>query len=371
MNNTRKNLSNIFGWRTSRKIVVIESDDWGSIRTRGRKDYESMLSKGLNVDQSNFSKFDSLESNTDLENLFELLNNHKDSTGRAALLTPMCIMANPDFDKIKQSEFSEYHYENFVDTCSRYSNHDRVLELWRKGIDERLFVPALHGREHLSVSRWMSGLQNGDRGLLTAFEHQSFGGTCFKGKQIPEYLGAFHPDLDSDIIKLQKIIKEAAVFFEQICTYKPTHFIAPNREGPKELDLTLSELGVKYLTMSKLRRYPKGNEKYGTELHWIGKQNSHNQTMITRNCHFEPSDPLRLDWVSSCLSEIENAFKWNKPAVISSHRVNFIGFINQGNADFGLKELNRLLSSITGKWPDVEFMTSTELGIIIDESKIQ
>ena len=93
--------------------------------------------------------------------------------------------------------------------------------------------------------------------------------------------------------------------------------------------------------------------------------------MITRNCHFEPSDPLHTDWVSSCLLEIENAFSWRKPAVISSHRVNFVGFINQDNADFGLKELNRLLSSITSKWPDIEFMTSTELGNIIRESRIK
>lgn len=27
-----KNFSNLPGWRTNRKIVVIESDDWGSIR---------------------------------------------------------------------------------------------------------------------------------------------------------------------------------------------------------------------------------------------------------------------------------------------------------------------------------------------------
>ena len=97
MNNLRKNLSNIFGWRTSRKIVVIESDDWGSIRTRSKKDYNVMLSKSMEIDHSNFTTYDCLESNEDLENLFELLHKHKDSTGRSAVFTPMCIMANPHF----------------------------------------------------------------------------------------------------------------------------------------------------------------------------------------------------------------------------------------------------------------------------------
>jgi len=365
----RKHLSNAIGWRTKRRIVVIESDDWGSIRTRSKKDYDAMLSKGLGVDRSNFTKYDGLESNTDLENLFELLNKHKDSTGRSAVFTPMCIMANPDFEKIKESEFRNYHYENFVETCKRYPNHDNVHDLWLEGIRERLFVPALHGREHLSVSRWMNLLKSGNEGMLTAFEHQSFGGASFKGAEIPEYLGAFHPDFGSDIPHLQKIIEEAIVIFESICGYKPTHFIAPNREGPRELDATLAESEVKYLTMSKLRRYPMGEEKYGSEFHWVGKLNNLGQIMITRNCGFEPSDPLHTDWVSSCLSEIDNAIKWRKPAVISSHRVNFIGYIDEANASHGLKELDRLLRSIVKKWPDVEFMTSTELGKIIRESK--
>ena len=42
---------------------------------------------------------------------------------------------------------------------------------------------------------------------------------------------------------------------------------------------------------------------------------------------------LQNDCVDSCIKEIEIAFKWQKPAVISSHRVNYVGFINQDNAD--------------------------------------
>jgi hypothetical protein len=369
MSTIRKHISNILGWRTKRKIVVIESDDWGSVRTRSKQDYNVMLSKGLEVDRSNFTKYDALESNNDLKNLFEVLKKNKDYKGNFAVLTPMCIMANPDFEKIKNSGFDQYHYESFVETCKRYPKHDKVHQLWLEGIKERLFIPALHGREHLSVSRWMNLLKSSNEGLLTAFEHGSFGTTFYKGEKIPEYLGAFHPDHSADIPVLQNIVTEASEMFEKICGYKPTHFIAPNREGPKELDTTLAAKEVKYLTMSKLRRYPKGDEKYGMEFHWMGKKNNLDQIMITRNCHFEPSDPLHKDWVSSCLLEIENAFKWQKPAVISSHRVNFIGFINQDNADFGLKELNRLLSSITSKWPEVEFMTSTELGDTISLTK--
>jgi hypothetical protein len=367
--NLRKNLSNVIGWQTDRKIIVFESDDWGSVRTRSKRDYDAMLAKGLNVDRSHFTKYDALESNLDLENFFALLFKYKDSSGRCAVFTPMCIVANPNFELIKSTNFEEYHYETFVETCKTYPNHDRVHKLWLEGIKENLFLPALHGREHLSVSRWMNLLKTGNEGLRTAFDHRSFGVVSFKNQQIPEYLGAFHPDLASDIPKLQNIIKESIEIFDTICGYKPTHFIAPNREGPRELDKTLADSGIEYLSMSKLRRYPLGGEKYGKEFHWLGKENKLKQIMITRNCHFEPSDPARADWVSHCLSEIRNAFKWKKPAVISSHRVNFISLIDHNNADFGLKELDKLLSAIVRNWPDIEFMSSSELGNVIRKSK--
>jgi hypothetical protein len=68
------------------------------------------------------------------------------------------------------------------------------------------------------------------------------------------------------------------------------------------------------------------------------------------------------DWVDSCLGEINAAFRWRKPAVISSHRVNYIGAHYPDNRDRGLRELKRLLKAIVQKWPEVEFMTSAELG---------
>lgn len=369
--NIRKNLSNLIGWSTKRKIVVIESDDWGSVRTRSKKDYDEMLAKGLEVNKSIFTKYDGLESNRDLENLFDVLNKHKDSTGRPVVFTPMCVFANPDFERIKASDFREYHYENFTETCKRYPNHDRVLELWRKGIEERLFVPALHGREHLSVSRWMKLLNEKNEGTRITFDLESWGVSRYKGEEIPEYLGAFHPDYASDIPKLKEIIESAGELFKENCGYKPTHFIAPNRESAKALDETLGKIGVKYMTIAKLRYYPLGDEKYKYELIWLGKKNKKlGQIYITRNCGFEQVDLAINDWVDRCMEEINNAFKWKKPAIISSHRVNYISLIDVKNADLGLRELDRLLKAILRKWPEVEFMTSTELGDLIALSKI-
>jgi len=53
--------------------------------------------------------------------------------------------------------------------------------------------------------------------------------------------------------------------------------------------------------------------------------------------------------------------------VISTHRANYIGSISKENAENGLRELKKLLNEIIKRWPNSEFMTSTELGQLINE----
>ena len=65
------------------------------------------------------------------------------------------------------------------------------------------------------------------------------------------------------------------------------------------------------------------------------------------------------------MSEISSAFLWKHPAVICSHRVNFIGGLNEKNRDQNLLFLKKLLSEIVKLWPDVEFMSSNQLGNLI------
>ncbi len=359
-----RGLKNIPGWTTSRKIIVIESDDWGSIRIRNKDAYSNMISAGLELDRSPFTQHDSLESNRDLQNLYEILTKHRDSTGRNPVITPMFVVANPDFDKIKNSGFSVYFYEPFHETYLKYPCHDKAFQLIQTGIHNRLFVPQLHGREHLNVFRWMNALKNGNEGLHLAFNHESIGVGWYKGQKLPEHLAAFHPETPQDIAQYHEIIKEAVDLFHRAFGYNPSHFIAPNSHEPKELEKTFAECGVRFLTRSVYHKYPEGNNKYTLQINWLGRRSYHSQAYLIRNGAFEPAIP-GVDWVDSCLADIQTAFRWKKPAIISSHRVNFVGTIDPNNTKNGLKSLNHLLTEIIKKWPEVEFMTSTELGELI------
>ena len=127
----RKNLP---GWRTRRKILVIESDDWGSIRMPSREVYQKCLKAGYPVDQSEYERVDSLASEEDLELLFDLLLSFRDLHGNHPVLTANCLVANPDFERIKEAKFREYHYESILDTFKKYPAHQGNFTLWKKAM---------------------------------------------------------------------------------------------------------------------------------------------------------------------------------------------------------------------------------------------
>src|SRR5690554_564768 len=108
LKNFIKNLSNIPGWRTKRKIVVFESDDWGSIRMSSNEARKSLLAKGIIKNKGaadRYNRYDTLASSEDLEALFDVLSKVKDSQGNHAKFTALSLVANPDFEKIKNSDF--------------------------------------------------------------------------------------------------------------------------------------------------------------------------------------------------------------------------------------------------------------------------
>ena len=86
---------------------------------------------------------------------------------------------------------------------------------------------------------------------------------------------------------------------------------------------------------------------------------------MMRNVIFEPSENTNIDWVDKCLKEIEIAFFWKKPAIISSHRVNYVGVRNEKNRDNSLLSLKELIKKSLKRWPDIEFVTTDYLGNLI------
>lgn len=363
-------LSNIPGWRTKRKIVVIESDDWGSIRMASPKAFDNLVKAGIPVDKSHYNSFDALESNTDLERLFETLSKFRDKTNRPPVFTGVTIVANPDFERIKASGFTKYFYEPFTETLKRYSNHDKVFDLLKKGLENRLMVPIFHGREHLNVKRWMRELQKGNPSILEAFDNQVTGiSQGIQGVPLPDLQAAFDIDTTEDLKYMPEVLITGLQLFEDLFGFKSKYFVPTNGPFNNSLEPILMQNDVKYINTGKRQLEPLGNNQFKINIRFLGQKNSLGQRYITRNCFFEPSSmeqSANTNWISNCLKEIEIAFQWNKPAVISSHRVNYMGYLVPDNRERSLHQLEILLSSMLSQWPDIEFMTSSELGDLIN-----
>lgn len=368
MNNIFRYVSNIPGKKIKNKIVVIESDDWGSIRMPSLNAFERLEKKGLNLQSGDGSRYnlnDTLANKDDLSALFEVLNQHRDSQGRAACVTALTLSANPDFDKIKQYNFSVYYNEPVTDTLKKYG-HAEAFRMWKAGEDEGLFIPEFHGREHLNVVAWMRSLQRGDKETLLAFEE---GLWAFDSKTVSgvSFQAPYDVEYSHDIKEQADIIRDGLRMFEHLHGRKAQFFVPPNGKIHSTVENASADGGVKYISSSKIHTEVLGEGKTKKHFRYLGKKNNAGQIFLTRNAFFEPNQNINKDHVDSCLKEIEIAFKYKKPAVISTHRCNYIGGLNPSNRDHGLKELDRLLRAMLVKWPDIEFFSSAQLGDLISQ----
>jgi hypothetical protein len=361
VNNLKQTVSNSLinykGFKTKRRIIVFESDDWGSIRMPSKDVFLKLKQAGINLDNSAYCKYDSLESNSDLEHLFEILIKFKDEKGNHPVITANTVMANPNFENIKNANFKEYYYEPFTETLKKYPNHDKVFDYYKLGIKKGLFYPQFHGREHVNVELWFQLLKENNLAFKLAFENNMWGLSNDVFPSMKKSIQATHDSNNNDF--LAESIKSGLTLFEQLFGYKSESFIANNFIWDEALNQTLNFNGIKYLQGMKYQLLPKvNNEKRLVKRHYLGERNNLNQYYTIRNCSFEPS--IDNSDYNKTLFEISNAFFWNKPAIISTHRINFIGGINQKNRNDNLKQFDKLLSDIIKRWPNIEFMNTAQ-----------
>lgn len=358
-----KRIQNYLGFRTTRKLIVFLSDDWGGVRVRSKEAREALIKAGIPMDGNRFDRFDMLESNEDLEGLFEVLLAHRDHKGNHPVFTAVANVANPDFEKIQASGFSEYHYEPFTETLKRYPNHDRIFELYKQGIALNIFCPELHGREHLQVQWWLENLSSGNELVRKAFD-QGYWHLQAKYFSNPLHRGlaaAYDIASQEEIKPQQEIVADGARMFKELFGYSSALFIPPAQHFHNDLEPTIASAGFKMIDVPRLRKMPLGDGKLRTKLHYLGQKNRQGLRYLTRNAVFEPNIAQHSDGVTECLAGIESAFRFKKPAIISNHRAAFSGGLNEKNRENGLKALGRLLKEILKRWPDVEFMSARSL----------
>ena len=366
------NLKNIPGWRTRRKLVVFNVDDYGNIRLASRAAGERLAQAGVAL-TGRFDRLDTLETRVDLEALFEMLDSVRDSTGRGAVFTPYALSANPDFAALRVDP-NKWQAEALPDSFARLSAEDPqayggAWALWREGIDRGLLQPEFHGREHLNLRLLMRKLARRDADVMANLQADSMAGL----KDDPDLPGvgfthAFGLADRSDLAQHREIIADGIACFARIFGRPATCFTPPAQRLHPELQGFVAAQGIRAIDrpLHAVQQIDRGRTRRA--FHVMGRKRGQRHVTLVRNVMFEPNLAPGRDEVARALGLIEAAFRWGKPAMISSHRVNFCGHIDPANRKAGLAALKRLLDAILHRWPDAEFLGAGELAQQVEAS---
>jgi hypothetical protein len=250
--------------------------------------YNSLAAKGVDVSNNGFTKYDCLESNDDMERLFSVLSSYKDCNGNHPVITANTIVANPNFEAMKADNFENYSYEPFTQTLAKYPNHHKVMDLFKTGIEQKLFRPEFHGREHVNIKQWMTLLATKDSDILNAALSQTFAieltKNCGKRKNL---MAAFDFEDEAEEEEIKKIIDSGIDLFFDIFQYYPESFIAPCYIWSTDIEERLASKGIKSIQGIPYQHHPNpGKSKYELKYHYTGQKNMYNQRYLVRNAFF-------------------------------------------------------------------------------------
>lgn len=338
---------------TKNKVIIFQSDDWGSQRMPDLQTFNSLQNESwLKIDNCPYTRNDSLENEFDFDNLINLLQSFKDLEGNNPVFTLNMNLFNPDFDKMEKSGYKEYHELNLIESYNRY-NSGKVLEKLIKAKNDNLIDLQYHGKQHFHIGEYMQLLKNNE--VVKNAAKYGFYGLSFENSpkiQSP-FLAAYYPFFNG--IDLNLNFKEGVEYFNNIFNYYPKSFIAPVYSWNKELEDYSVSLGCNIIQGLIKKKYSLNKEDN------LRKNNKNDRIIQVRNVSFEPSLNQNYDWVNNVARQIEIAFKLNKPAIISTHRLNYISSINSDNSSHNLKLLQNLISLILKKWTNVQFIKTSNL----------
>lgn len=354
-------IKNLRGWRAQGQRVAFAVDDYAAVRVASGSAWNALRDSGLDVSRP-MDRLDAVETRQDLEALYEVLGSVADSRGRPAVFTTYALSANPDFDAILQ-QGERYQHESVDRTFARLAAeqpqaYEGAWPAWRQGMEAGLVTPQFHGREHFNVELIECKLQRRSLDLLANLEKRSMAGLG-KEPTMPGvgFTEAFGLRDSSSLPRHREILAEGLDLFEQVWGFRSETFTPPAMKLHPSLFEVAERGGVRSIDKPLRFRRDLGDGQSRKEFNRSGRQRGQRHLTVVRNVVFEPCRDMGFEPVSRALQQIAAAFFWGRPAIISSHRVNFAGHLDEDNRKRGLDALRQLLEAIVQRWPEVEFIS--------------
>ncbi|MGD0477866.1 MAG: hypothetical protein ABSB29_06845 [Nitrososphaerales archaeon] len=349
-----------------RKIhgVVFESDDWGLCgEGKDRSTHERLASLGYDMysKAQRRSYTNTLETEEDLDRLYRTLMSFRDSIGRNPVFTANFVMTNPSFSQISASGFTRYHSVPItLGFPGTWALRNSVVQAWHRGIKNKLIVPEYHGFSHFNYPRWLEGLRKGDKKLLDFFKEEMFT-TSEQNPTVSEYGVASVSGVEYDSFEQQySSITKGMRIFKSVFSSYPKSTIPPNDILNSLSLLAFARAGIG-LVQSERRKI--------TSILGLNQPDPRTPidalrrvllqlTVITRmyrNVRLEIGEQEE----TSALELSSRVFALGSPAIVGTHRQNYVGGVDSKAVDQGVKRLEDFLAGLCED-PNLFFLTSSE-----------
>jgi hypothetical protein len=338
-----------------RKVVVLESDDWGLCAWSPDESAHRALAdqpafrgpSGLRYAGS------TLESAADVKRLAAVLLEFRGGDGFAPVLQANTVMASPDYARLHAPDFSC----NALPTLT----HPQAPSRWaRPGLWDAIAVareagvwwPELHGLHHLPETAWLSALRGGAADARRAFEQQS--PVC----EAVASSGEFDSSEPREVRR--RNLEEAVRRFTALFGRAPDSFCPPDYRWDSEVEDDAARLGVHVLQGRAERPAPPLTRLTHLFARYRFPDFDGEKFYMPPRISFEPGAEEKVGKLGLAVvhRRVHNAWRRGHPALVSTHRANYVQ-LDASRSIAGLHWLRELLARLCRE--GAVFMTDAEV----------
>lgn len=308
-------------------ILIIESDDWGA---------------------------GPLIQAAALDGIADVLERHRDVTGRSPVLTLAVVLAVPDGEAIQASD--EYRR-----LCLDAPLFEPIVAALRRGQSRGVFVTQLHGLEHF----WPEALMASKDPDVQAWLRQSLPPVT---EQLPSHLqsrwvnAAVLPSTIHSEQQVREAVAAEVSAYRSILGCAPQVVVPPTFVWTREVEAAWSDQGVECVVTPGVR-YTRRNADGAadrTEGPFVNGERAGSVTYVVRTDYFEPA---RGRDAAYAMRALDRDVALGRPCILENHRDNFCK-----DDDWRARsqiELDDLLRAALEKHREVRFMSTWELYCVL------
>lgn len=346
--------------------IVLESDDWGYCGwvpdQTACEELKQLPSHRSSLEDPMVEPYfgSTLESAPDMQRLGQCLREFRGGDGYPALMQANYILGAPDFVVMKAEGCQQFEAQGFPaykDRWRRPGLGDTVLKM----IDEGLWAAEYHGWLHFNLDQWLEDLRQGEERTNWGFEREM----TVTGLERQDF--EYDPSLDRK--RIASLLHAGILQFEEFFGRKPKSTAAPDFGWNDEIETLWRQEGIQVVQgwRSQKKRFRRLTildklSRRITRPPVYRKERSH-LVYLSQSAALEPMYARAGDQrysPSTCIKRIESTWGSNRPAVIATHRFNYV-HLDQERVQDSCDMLKDFLKEIHRMNPNTIFLTDWEL----------